>query len=84
MKKHQNTNGRLIAGIIILTAGLLFLLNNLNILPSRMEYYLFSWKTLLIAIGTLNLLFSHNRIGGFIMITVGLVFWVPDIIHLQL
>lgn len=83
---HQklDTNGRLIAGIIILVAGLLFLLNNLNILPPQLDYYLFSWKTLLIAIGTLNLLFSHNRTGGFIMITVGLVFWIPDIIDLPM
>ncbi|MDA3906375.1 MAG: DUF5668 domain-containing protein [Bacteroidales bacterium] len=82
-RKHES-NSRLIAGIIILTAGLLFLFNNLNILPSNVEYYIFSWKTLLIAIGTLNLLFSHNRTAGFILITVGLVFWIPDIINIPI
>jgi len=83
---HQSTdtNGRFIAGIIILIAGLLFLFNNLNILPPRFEYYIFSWKTLLIAIGTLNLLFSHNRTAGFILITVGIVFWIPDIFVLPI
>jgi len=87
MRNHsqrQDSNGRVIAGIIILVAGLLFLLNNLNALPPRVEYYIFSWKTLLIAIGTLNLLFSHNRTGGFIMLTVGIVFWVPEIIHIPI
>ncbi len=83
---HQNpeTNGRIIAGVIILTAGLLFMLNNFNVLPPRMEHYIFSWKTLLIAIGTLNLLFSHNRTAGFILITVGVVFWIPDIFVLPI
>jgi len=87
MRNHpqrQDSNGRVIAGIIILVAGLLFLLNNLNVLPPQMRYYIFSWKTLLIAIGTLNLLFSHNRTGGFIMLTVGIVFWIPDIIHIPI
>lgn len=75
----QDANGRVIAGIIIVVAGLLFMFNNLNMLSPELKYYIFSWKTLLIAIGTLNLLFSHNRTGGFIMLTVGLVFWIPDI-----
>jgi len=87
MKHHHrnpDSNGRLIAGLIILIAGLLFLFNNLNILPPKVEYYIFSWKTLLIAIGVLNLLFSHNRIAGFILITVGVVFWIPDIFILPI
>jgi len=83
-KQKLDTNGRLIAGIIILVAGVLFMLNNFNILPRNLEYYIFSWKTLLIAIGTLNLLFSHNRTAGFILITVGVAFWIPDIFSLSI
>lgn len=82
--QRQDSNGRLIAGVIILVAGLLFMLNNFDVLPHGVRHYIFSWKTLLIAIGTLNLLFSHNRTGGFIMLTVGLVFWIPDIIHIPI
>lgn len=87
MRHHVHTNdpkGRLITGVIIVIVGLLFLLNNLNILPPRMEHYIFSWKTLLIAIGALNLLISHNRVGGFILITVGVVFWIPEIFDLSI
>jgi len=82
--RRQDSDGRLIAGIIIVVAGLLFMFNNLNMLSPELKYYIFSWKTLLIAIGTLNLLFSHNKTGGFIMLTVGLVFWIPDIIHIPM
>ncbi len=80
----ENPNGRLIAGVIILTAGLLFMLNNFNVLPFNIRHYIFSWKTLLIAIGALNLLFSHNRTAGFILITVGVAFWIPDIFMLPI
>lgn len=81
MESHQkmNSNGRVVTGIVILVVGLLFLFRNLNILPPGWGYYIFSWKTLLIAIGALNLLFSNNRTAGFILITVGVVFWIPDI-----
>jgi predicted membrane protein len=81
---RQDSNGRVIAGIIIVVAGLLFMFNNMNVLSPELRYYIFSWKTLLIGIGALNLLFSHNRTGGFIMLTVGLVFWIPDIIHVPM
>lgn len=87
MRQHyqkEESNGRLIAGVIILTAGLLFMLNNFNVLPFNIRHYIFSWKTLLIAIGALNLLFSHNRTAGFILITVGVAFWIPDIFMLPI
>jgi len=86
MRHHfqkQNTNGRFVIGVVILVTGLLFLFNNFNLIPSDLEYYIFSWKTLLIAIGALNLLFSNNRTAGFILITVGVVFWIPDIFSLS-
>ncbi len=76
--KEQST-GRLIAGLIIAVAGLLFLFNNFNLLSPRLEHYIFDWRTLIIAIGALNLLFSNNRTGGLVMITIGLIFWIPDI-----
>ncbi|MBN1652121.1 MAG: hypothetical protein JW857_12380 [Bacteroidales bacterium] len=78
-RHKMNSNGRVVTGIVILVVGLLFLFRNMNILPPGLGYYIFSWKTLLIAIGALNLLFSNNRTAGFILITVGVVFWIPDI-----
>lgn len=87
MRKHSKQHdpkGRLISGLIILSAGALFLLSNLNLLAPQIEYYLFSWKTLLIAIGTLNLILSHNRVAGFILITVGVAFWIPEIFVLPI
>jgi len=87
MRKHpgsMNSNNRLLAGLIILIIGLLFLLKNFNLIPDELRHYIFDWKTLLIAIGALNILFSHNRIGGFILITVGVVFWLPELVDLPI
>lgn len=83
-RNPKDSKGRMIAGVIILIAGLLFMFSNFNMIPPQWEYYIFSWKTLIIGIGVLNILFSHNRNGGFIMIVVGLAFWIPEIFTLTL
>jgi len=87
MKKHspnENPKKHLIGGIIVLTIGVLFLLKNFDILGPNLRYYIFSWKTLLIGIGVLNLLLSNNRVGGIILIALGTFFWLPDIFDLSL
>jgi len=86
MKKHnpnENSKKHLIGGIIVLTIGVLFLFKNFDILSPELRYYLFSWKTLLIGIGVLNLLLSNNRVGGIILIAIGTFFWLPDIFDLS-
>ncbi len=83
-RNPKDSKGRMIAGVIILIAGFLFMFNNFNMISPEWEHYIFNWKTLIIGIGLLNILFSHNRSGGFIMIVVGLVFWIPDIFTLSL
>ena len=86
MKKHnpnENSKKHLIGGIIVLTIGVLFLFKNFDILSPELRYYLFSWKTLLIGIGVLNLLLSNNRVGGIILIAIGTFFWLPDVFDLS-
>lgn len=86
MKKYrpnENPKKHLIGGIIILIIGVLFLFKNFDILSPDLMYYIFSWKTLLIGIGVLNLLLSNNRVGGIILIAIGTFFWLPDIFDLS-
>jgi len=84
---NQNTpqkNGKhLIGGIVVLTVGVLFLFRNFDILGPELSHYIFSWKTLLIGIGILNLALANNRVGGFILIAIGTFFWLPDIFDLS-
>lgn len=77
-KSPQRTNGHLIAGVVVLTVGLVFLLKNFHILSPEISYYLFSWKTLLIGIGILNLTLARNHVAGIILIAIGTFFWLPD------
>jgi len=77
-KSPPKSNGHLIAGVVVLTVGLVFLLKNFHILSPEIHYYLFSWKTLLIGIGILNLTLARNHVAGIILIAIGTFFWLPD------
>ena len=79
----NKTNNHLIGGIVVLTIGLLFLLRNFDFLTPEIRYYIFSWKTLLIGIGILNLTLSRNKVAGFILIAIGTFFWLPNIFDLS-
>jgi len=77
-KSPQKTNGHLIGGVILLSIGLFFLLKNFNVLSPEVTYYLFSWKTLLIGIGIVNIALARNHVAGIILIAIGTFFWLPD------
>lgn len=79
----QKSGKHLIGGIVVLTIGVLFLFRNFDILGPEINHYIFSWKTLLIGIGILNLTLANNRVGGFILIAIGTFFWLPDIFDLS-
>jgi len=86
MTRHhtmQKKNNHLVGGIVVLAAGILLLSRNLHIITPELSHYIFSWKTLLIGIGLINLLFADNKIGGVILIAIGSFFWMPEIFDLS-
>jgi len=74
---------RVLAGIILLTAGIVLLMKFYNIFPFQMPYYLFSWKTLLIVLGLVFLITDRNKSTGFILLFIGSVFLAGDIFDLS-
>ncbi|MEJ2003518.1 MAG: DUF5668 domain-containing protein [Cyclobacteriaceae bacterium] len=66
-------------GALLLIIGGAWLLDEINIIPYHIAYYLFSWKTLLIVIGA-YLLGVRQRVGpGVVLIAIGLLFWIEDL-----
>lgn len=80
----QKNNNHLVGGIVVLSIGLLFLLRNFDFISPEIRHYIFSWKTLLIGIGILNLTLSKNKVAGIILIAVGTFFWLPNIFDLSI
>jgi predicted membrane protein len=77
--KNTSIDRRLVAGLLLIAAGALLLLDRAELLPFDMSYYIFSWKTLLIGIGVITLTNRENRVTGYILIGLGLLFWLPDL-----
>ena len=75
-RKH-NSDGRFWLGGILILLGVLFLLDNYNVLSFTIPDYLFQWQVILIIIG-LILLASKNTSSGLTLVIIGLIFLFPD------
>ena len=75
-------DNRLAWGVTLLVFGSLFLIRQLQILPSGISPYIFDFKNYPVIIGLIFLLFHSNKNIGIVLIVVGLLFRLSDIIQL--
>jgi len=75
-------DNRLAWGVTLLVFGSLFLIRQLQILPSGIATYIFDFKNYPLIIGLIFLLFHSNKNIGIVLIVVGLLFRISDIIQL--
>ncbi len=75
----SNRSGRIIGGLLLIAAGFLFLLNNLEILTFGLPDFLLTWQFFFIAFGVLLILAAHNKIAGLIFISIGLFNLYPEL-----
>ncbi len=75
-------NKRLGLGLVLITIGLIFLLDNLNLIPGRVAHYIFSWEGILIIIGSFILISKSNKTPGIILVAIGLFFLLPDLFYI--
>ena len=79
MEENKKTLDRkLIAAIILIAAGALLMLNTFNIIHTQLWHYIFDWKTIIIGIGLILMTSQNHRVTAYILIGLGLVFWVPS------
>lgn len=76
--KNSNTTARLIAGLILIVLGGLFLLDNYGIIYFSLPNFLFHWEYILIAIGLFILATSNNKTAGIILIAIGVFNLFPE------
>lgn len=72
-KSPQRRN--LFIGIVLILVGMIWLLDNLDLIPYRLFDALISWQMLLIVIGAF-LLYQRQWVGGTVVTTVGILFFV--------
>lgn len=76
--ENSNTSARLIAGLILIVLGGLFLLDNYGIIYFSIPDFLFHWEFILIGIGIFVLSTSRNKTAGVILIAIGLFNLFPE------
>jgi len=81
--ENKSTDKKLIIGIIFMIAGGLLLLETFGITQLPFLDYIFSWKTLLIVIGAVLLATKEKATAGYILIGLGIVFWLQEILNVS-
>ena len=78
--QKTNTSARLIAGLVLIVLGGLFLLDNYGITTFSFSLpdFLFHWQFILIGIGIFILATSSNKTAGIILIAIGLFTMYPE------
>ena len=80
--EHKNHKSKhLVLGIVLVVAGIFFILKNIGLLTPFMSEIIFSWQMLLIVIG-LTWLFNHKKTQGLIMMLIGSVYLAPEFFNL--
>ncbi|MFP4041451.1 MAG: LiaF transmembrane domain-containing protein [Bacteroidales bacterium] len=77
--KTNKFNGRVILGIVLILVGLALIAKSSNILSPVVEHALFNWPMLLIVMGILFVFTRTNNTAGWILLLIGLVFWIPRV-----
>jgi len=78
-RQHNPHNGKLMIGGLLMFVGAVLLLSNLNFFDFNIWHYLFSWKSILIYIGLVWLVSHNNKRPAYILIGIGVFFWLPAI-----
>ena len=73
----EQSNRRLVLGLIFIVFGVIYLLDNLNVLEFTIPRYLWRWEMILIIIGVINI-FTKNYSAAFTLIGIGAFFWAID------
>ena len=80
MESNRNT-GRAILGIVLIIIGIAFIGKTLDFFPHHVIRHIFTWEMILIVLGVIFISTRDNKTTGWILLIIGLVFWVPDFIH---
>jgi hypothetical protein len=65
---------RYLVGVLLVSFGILLVLDNIRYFPDIIPWWFWSWQFLLLVIGVFSLLTSENRRPGIVLIAIGTAF----------
>lgn len=73
------SNSRLILGLLLITLGVLYFLDNIDVISFDFGHVIFSWPMFFTVIGLIILINARNKFFGTLLLLIGLFFLVPKI-----
>ncbi len=75
--ERRRSDKRFYFGIILIAAGIILFLRQLELIPESISDFLIQWPMILVAIGAISLI-GGNQKGGIILMIIGAFFLFPD------
>ncbi|PJA95485.1 MAG: hypothetical protein CO129_11505 [Ignavibacteriales bacterium CG_4_9_14_3_um_filter_34_10] len=79
MSRNKFFEVRTLIGLLVLAIGAMFLLQNFGLLGFKISKIIFHWHTILIVIGLILVTTSTNMTSGLILITIGIIGYMPSL-----
>ncbi len=79
MEKSSNTKGNLLVGSFLIILGLLFIIDNYDLLDYEISGLIFRWESFLIFIGIVLIVSKSNEKTGIVIATIGIFFLGMDL-----
>lgn len=79
-KENQNK----LIGLFFILIGAVAVMANFDLIPSRINYYLFQWENILMIIGAFLFFSNQNKQAGLILFFIGLAFVLDDWFYVNL
>lgn len=71
-------------GIFLIVAGTALLFYNLDLIPVIIPGYIFSWKSLILALGIVFIISERDKTAGIVLTSIGIYFLIPEIWNINL
>ncbi len=78
MNSLKKLHPQIILGGLFIVLGALFIADNFDLLPFSIFGFIFSWPNILIAIGTVIIIFTSKKNAGGLLVALGLIFQFPQ------
>ncbi len=76
----SSNNTRVVIGLVFLTLGAFLLADKFDVIPFSLNRYIFTWQSLIIAIGLISLAKNESRVTGIVLISIGAFFLTAKIL----
>jgi predicted membrane protein len=83
-ERSSTVDRKLVTALVLIAAGFLLMLDTFDIIEFSLWHYIMNWKTFLIVIGLILAVAPERRITGFILMGLGVVFWIPSLFDVNI